>query len=66
MSAQVAVLIQLLDHPEFEGSTHSVLGNPPVRTCVGQAVQEHLETWLEEHPEQASALVGRIQGTLQH
>ncbi|MGW6977603.1 ATP-binding protein [Streptomyces sp. NPDC054952] len=61
-----AVVSVKLDHPEFEGSAHGVLGNPPVRTCVGQAVQERLGTWLEEHPEQASALVGRIQGTRQH
>ncbi|MDX2543768.1 ATP-binding protein [Streptomyces sp. WI04-05B] len=58
-----AVVSVKLDHPEFEGSTRGVLGNPQVRTCVGQAVQEHFGTWLEEHPEQASALVGRIQGT---
>lgn len=61
-----AVVSVKLDYPEFEGATHGVLGNPPVRTCVGQAVQEHLGIWLEEHPEQAAALVGRIQGTRQH
>jgi DNA gyrase subunit B len=31
-----------------------------VRACVAQAVQEHLGTWLEQHPEQAAAVVGRI------
>ncbi|WP_405817080.1 ATP-binding protein [Streptomyces sp. NBC_01390] len=61
-----AVVSVKLDHPEFEGSTRGVLGNPQVRTCVGQAVQEHFGTWLEEHPEQASALVGRMQGTRRH
>ncbi|MFB7374811.1 DNA gyrase subunit B [Streptomyces sp. NPDC056222] len=60
-----AVVSVKLDHPEFEGSTRGVLGNPSVRTCVGEAVQEHLGTWLEGHPEQASAVVGRIQGARQ-
>ncbi|MER5485931.1 ATP-binding protein [Streptomyces sp. NPDC002812] len=61
-----AVVSVKLDHPEFEGATHGVLGNPPVRTCMGQAVQEHLGTWLEGHPEQAAVLVGRVQRARQH
>ncbi|MFJ6632115.1 ATP-binding protein [Streptomyces sp. NPDC091376] len=60
-----AVVSVKLDHPEFKGPTRGVLGNPPVRTCVGQAVQEHLGTWLDGHPEHASAVFGRIQGTCQ-
>ncbi|WP_180268900.1 hypothetical protein [Streptomyces sp. Ru87] len=31
-----------------------------VRAWVGQVVREHLGTWLEEHPEQAAVVVGRI------
>lgn len=55
-----AVVSVKLDHPEFEGSTRGVLGNAEVRTCVAQAVREHLARWLEQHPEQAAALIDRI------
>jgi DNA gyrase subunit B len=55
-----AVVSVKLDSPEFEGATRSVLGNAAVRTSVGEAVREHLGRWLEEHPEQAAAVVGRI------
>jgi DNA gyrase subunit B len=49
-----------LDRPEFGGATRAVLGNAEVRACVGQAVQEHLGKWLEEEPDRAAAVVGRI------
>ncbi|OKI26833.1 DNA gyrase subunit B [Streptomyces sp. CB03911] len=55
-----AVVSVKLDEPRFEGSTRDRLGNSPVRACVGQAVQEHLGRWLAEHPERATAVVGRI------
>ncbi|MDJ0345375.1 hypothetical protein QMK19_21295 [Streptomyces sp. H10-C2] len=55
-----AVVSVKLEHPEFEGSKRGVLGNAMVRACVGQAVQEHLGRWLEEHPEQAAAVIDRI------
>ncbi|OPC79578.1 DNA gyrase subunit B [Embleya scabrispora] len=55
-----AVVSVKLDRPEFQGSTREVLGNPEVATCVRQAVREHLGTWLEEHPESATAVIDRI------
>ncbi|MFE9410006.1 ATP-binding protein [Streptomyces sp. NPDC006704] len=55
-----AVVSVKLDHPSFEGATCGVLGNPKVRDCLGEAVQEHLGGWLEEHPAQAAAIVDRI------
>ncbi|MFH9355683.1 ATP-binding protein [Kitasatospora sp. NPDC017646] len=55
-----AVVSVKLDHPEFHGAIRDVLGNATVRACVGQAVQEHLGGWLEEHPEWAVAVVDRI------
>lgn len=59
-----AVVSVKLDQPMFEGSTRGWLGNAAVRACVEQAVQEHLGKWLEGHPEQAAAVIGRIiQGT---
>ncbi|MER5600278.1 DNA gyrase subunit B [Streptomyces sp. NPDC002265] len=55
-----AVVSVKLDRPEFRGATHGELGGTAVRDCVAQAVREHLLGWLEEHPEQAAALVGRV------
>ncbi|MFI6702764.1 ATP-binding protein [Streptomyces sp. NPDC050509] len=55
-----AVVSVKLDQPEFEGATRGILGNSLVRTSVDEAVQEHLGRWLEEHPEQAVAIIDRI------
>ncbi|MFI6941285.1 ATP-binding protein [Streptomyces sp. NPDC050418] len=55
-----AVVSVKLDHPQFEGATHGLLGNAEVRTCVREAVREHLGRWLEGHPEEAAAIVGRM------
>ncbi|MCX4718450.1 ATP-binding protein [Streptomyces virginiae] len=58
-----AVVSVKLDDPRFVGATHGELGGAAVRACVAEAVEEHLGAWLEEHPEQATAVVGRILGT---
>ncbi|MGX1545677.1 DNA gyrase subunit B [Streptomyces adustus] len=58
-----AVVSVKLDRPEFRGATYGELGDAAVRDCVAQAVREHLLTWLEEHPEQAAAVVGRVAGS---
>ncbi|MFF2747427.1 ATP-binding protein [Kitasatospora sp. NPDC058048] len=55
-----AVVSVKLDAPEFHGSTWDVLGDDTVRVCVARAVRDHLGTWLEQHPEQAAAVVGRL------
>ncbi|MFB6615562.1 DNA gyrase subunit B [Streptomyces sp. NPDC085524] len=55
-----AVVSVKLDHPEFGGCTHSELGDPVVRDCVREAVQERLGRWLEEDPERAAAVVDRM------
>lgn len=55
-----AVVSVKLDRPEYLGATHGMLGGAAVRLCVAEAVREHLRTWLEGHPEQAAAVVGRI------
>ena len=55
-----AVVSVKLDRPEFEGGTRGVLGNAAVRSCVEQAVQEHVGSWLDGHPEQATTVVDRI------
>ncbi|TDT97280.1 DNA gyrase subunit B [Streptomyces sp. 846.5] len=55
-----AVVSVKLDDPEFEGSTRGVLGNAAVRLCVEEAVRQHLGRWLEEHPERAAGVIGRM------
>jgi DNA gyrase subunit B len=55
-----AVVSVKLDRPEFEGATRGLLGGTTVRACVGDAVREHLSTWLDGHPNQAATIVDRI------
>ena len=55
-----AIVSVKLDRPEFLGATRTLLGNAEVRTCVREAVQEHLGGWFEEHPEESVKVVDRI------
>ncbi|WP_406055982.1 ATP-binding protein [Streptomyces sp. NBC_01077] len=55
-----AVVSVKLDRPEFHGATRTLLAGAEVRSCVEAAVRDHVGTWLERHPEQASAVVHRI------
>ncbi|WP_329131286.1 DNA gyrase subunit B [Streptomyces sp. NBC_01476] len=55
-----AVVSVKLDRPELEGATRRMLGNAAVRTHVAEAVSERLGRWLEEQPDQAAAVVGRM------
>ncbi|HEU5169269.1 MAG TPA: DNA topoisomerase (ATP-hydrolyzing) subunit B [Gemmatimonadales bacterium] len=43
--------------PQFEGQTKTKLGNSEVEGIVKQLVNEHLGTWLEEHPPVARAII---------
>ncbi|MFB8241512.1 ATP-binding protein [Kitasatospora purpeofusca] len=58
-----AVVSVKLDRPEFEGSIRDRLGNAPVRTCVAEAVREHLTTWLHADPVRAAAVLARTPAT---
>lgn len=55
-----AVVSVKLDHPEYLGATHELLGNTDVRGCVGEAVREHLGNWFKEYPEHAAQVVDRV------
>ncbi|MFC8509840.1 ATP-binding protein [Streptomyces sp. NPDC057411] len=59
-AGMTAVVSVKLDEPEFHGSVRNTLGGTAVRSCVEEAVRDHLGRWLEEHPEQAAAVVGRV------
>ncbi|MFD5367263.1 DNA gyrase subunit B [Streptomyces sp. NPDC127103] len=57
-----AVVSVKLDRVEYSGATRTLLGGAEVRSCVEEAVRAHVGTWLERHPQQASAVVRRIVG----
>ncbi|MER6347651.1 DNA gyrase subunit B [Streptomyces sp. NPDC001595] len=57
-----AVVSVKMDRPEFEGATRATLSSAAAGVCVGEAVREGLGRWLEEHPEQAVAVIGRFLG----
>ncbi len=46
-----------LREPQFEGQTKTKLGNTSMRSLVETTVNEHLMTWLEEHPGDAKRIV---------
>ena len=48
-----------IPEPQFEGQTKAKLGNPEVRGAVETVVNEALATYLEEHPGDAEAIVGK-------
>jgi len=52
-----AVLAVKVREPQFEGQTKTKLGNSEVETAVKTVVNEHLATYLEEHPRSANTIV---------
>jgi DNA gyrase subunit B len=51
------VLHAKVREPQFEGQTKTKLGNSEVEGIVKTVVNEHLGTWLEEHPPVARAII---------
>ncbi len=52
------VSIKLPD-PQFEGQTKAKLGNADVKPIVDQVVGEAFSTYLEEHPRDGEAIIGK-------
>jgi DNA gyrase subunit B len=52
-----AIISVKLPNPQFEGQTKGKLGNPEVRTAVDSVLSQELETYLEEHPQDASKII---------
>jgi DNA gyrase subunit B len=48
-----------LAEPQFEGQTKTKLGNTEMRSFVETTVNEHLMTWLEEHPTDGRRIVAK-------
>lgn len=55
-----AVISVKLPDPEFEGQTKAKLGTPTMRGMVETVVNQGLVQWLEEHPNEAKAVVEKI------
>ncbi len=52
-----AIISVKLPNPQFEGQTKAKLGNPEVRTAVEAVVALELETYLNEHPQEAAKII---------
>jgi DNA gyrase subunit B len=53
----IAIVSVRLREPQFEGQTKTKLGNTTMRSLVETTVNEHLMTWLQEHPGDAKRVV---------
>jgi DNA gyrase subunit B len=55
----IAIVSVRLREPQFEGQTKTKLGNTTMRSLVETTVNEHLMTWLQEHPGDAKRIVSK-------
>ncbi|MCK5853243.1 DNA gyrase subunit B, partial [bacterium] len=54
-----AIISVKLEEPQFEGQTKGKLGNAEMKTYVEQIFGETFSIFLEEHPKEAEAIVGK-------
>lgn len=54
-----AIISVKLRDPQFEGQTKSKLGNPEMRTAVETVFNDFFQTYLEENPKDAQAVIGK-------
>ncbi|NIA11582.1 MAG: DNA topoisomerase IV subunit B, partial [Nitrospiraceae bacterium] len=55
----VAVVSVKLKEPQFEGQTKTKLGNAEMKSIVAGVMAEAFEEYLEEHPQDAKAILGK-------
>jgi DNA gyrase subunit B len=55
-----AVISVKIPQPQFEGQTKQKLGNSEVKGLVESIVNEQLQNWLDENPQAAKKIVGKI------
>ncbi len=53
----ISIINIKLPEPQFEGQTKAKLGNPEVRSQVESVVADNLSLYLEQHPDEARAIV---------
>ncbi len=54
-----AVVSVKLKEPQFEGQTKAKLGNPEARTAVESVFGDAIKIFLEEHPRDGEAIIGK-------
>lgn len=54
-----AIVSVKLSEPQFEGQTKGKLGNAEIKTLVEQVFGESFSTFLEEHPREGEAIIGK-------
>ncbi len=54
-----AIVSVKLRTPQFEGQTKTKLGNTMMRSLVQKVTNDRLAEWLEEHPNEGKAIVGK-------
>ncbi len=54
-----AIISVKLKNPQFEGQTKAKLGNAEVKTAVDSIFTDNFTTFLEEHPKDAEAILGK-------
>src|SRR5947207_3768680 len=54
-----AIISVKLRNPQFEGQTKTKLGNTEMRSLVEKATNDKLAEWLEQHPAEGKAIVGK-------
>ncbi|MFH1404836.1 MAG: DNA topoisomerase (ATP-hydrolyzing) subunit B [Patescibacteria group bacterium] len=54
-----SVISVKLKEPQFEGQTKAKLGNPEARTAVESIFSNSFKIFLEEHPRDAEAIIGK-------
>ncbi|MDO9399577.1 MAG: DNA topoisomerase (ATP-hydrolyzing) subunit B [bacterium] len=54
-----AIISVKLANPQFEGQTKGKLGNTEIKTYVEQIFGDSFNAFLEEHPKEAEAIIGK-------
>jgi DNA gyrase subunit B len=54
-----AIVSVRLEEPQFEGQTKGKLGNAEMKSAVEQLLVQHLEFYLEEHPNEARRIIDK-------
>jgi DNA gyrase subunit B len=54
-----AIVSVKLRNPQFEGQTKAKLGNTEMRSLVEKATNDKLAEWIEQHPSEGKAIMGK-------
>jgi topoisomerase-4 subunit B len=60
MASACAVLSIFIREPEFQGQTKEKLSSPDAQRLVENALRDHFDHFLSEHPQEADALLGTV------